>query len=57
MTTHEACARLGVKRSWLCKLIRSKRLPAVKVGRDWRIEPEALAALERRPRKKPEKKR
>lgn len=53
MTTKEAARQLGVSPRWLIDLIKAKRLPAVKEGRDWRIEPEALAALERRPRNKP----
>lgn len=42
MTTAEAAKALGVNDSRVRQLIREDGLPALKVGRDWLIEPRAL---------------
>lgn len=42
MTTAEAAAYLGLKDSRVRQLARKELLPAVKVGRDWLIEREAV---------------
>jgi excisionase family DNA binding protein len=51
MTTAEAAEALGIHRSRVLHLIREGRLPAVKHGRDWWIEPEAIAAFAAQDRK------
>jgi excisionase family DNA binding protein len=50
LTSTEAANRLGVSAGRLRHLIRTGRLQAHKVGRDWRIGPSALAEYERRER-------
>jgi excisionase family DNA binding protein len=50
LTTKEVAQRLGVSVRRVQALIRAKRLPAVKHGRDWSIPEDAVEALtERRP--------
>ena len=43
-TPGRAARRLGVRRTLVLRLIRRRDLAAVKVGRVWRIEPEAVDA-------------
>jgi|WetSurMetagenome_2_1015567.scaffolds.fasta_scaffold164750_4 excisionase family DNA binding protein len=49
LTTREAAAILHVSRSRVLKLIATGRLPAMKVGRDWFLTPQAVAAYESHP--------
>ena len=54
LTTNEAAERLHLGRSRILKLIAAGRLPAMKIGRDWMIQPAALetfAEIERKPGK------
>jgi excisionase family DNA binding protein len=43
-TPLQAATRLGVRRSLVLRLIRRRDLAGVKVGRAWRVEPEAVEA-------------
>ncbi len=47
LTTAEAAERLGVKPSWVRRLILAGRLPATKHGRDWLLRVEDVDALPR----------
>lgn len=49
LTTREVSERLGVSRPRILVLIQSGRMPAQKVGRDWLIDPAALARFKNRP--------
>jgi len=49
LTTEQASEVLGVTRQRVLALIRERRLPAKKIGRDWLIAPEDLEAFEKRP--------
>jgi len=49
VTTQQAGEILGVTPQRVIALIRSKRLPAVKVGRDWLIAMRDLEKFEKRP--------
>ncbi len=42
MTTKEAAERLGVSMRWVQALIKSERLPARKMGRDYLIDERGL---------------
>jgi excisionase family DNA binding protein len=45
ITTSQAAERLGVHITRVQQFIRSKRLPAEKVGRDWLIDENNLALI------------
>jgi excisionase family DNA binding protein len=45
----EAGERLGISRVRVVQLIAGKRLPAVKAGRDWLIDPADLKLVAHRP--------
>lgn len=47
MTIDDAARTLRLSRQTVCRLIRSGQIPAVQLGHQWRIRPEALAALMR----------
>ena len=50
LTTRDAAERLGVTVRRVQALIKAGRLPATRIGRDWLIAPDALAAVaERKP--------
>lgn len=49
VTTQQAGEILGVTSQRVIALIRGKRLPAVKVGRDWLIAMRDLEKFEKRP--------
>jgi excisionase family DNA binding protein len=54
LTTEQAAEHLHLSQSRILKLIAAGRLPAMKIGRDWMIQPQALeafAVIERRPGK------
>lgn len=51
ITTADAAQRLGVSDRRVRQLIRSGLLPAVRLGRDWLIEPAALAQVAGRPKR------
>ncbi len=54
ITTTEAAARLGVIPARVRALISAKRLPAIKVGRDWLIEEKNLELVrDRKPGRPP----
>ena len=53
--TTEAAKRLGVTDSRVRKMILSKRLKAIKVGREWLIDPKDLDALKDRKVGRPRK--
>jgi excisionase family DNA binding protein len=55
ITTSEAAERLGVHITRVQQFIRSKRLPAEKVGRDWLIEEKDLALVGERKTGRPPK--
>ena len=42
ITTTEAATRLGITPGLVCRYCRSGRITAVKVGRDWLIDADAL---------------
>ena len=56
ITTVEAAERLGLSRFRIFQFIKGKRLPAVKVGRDWLIDPIDLKLVEDRRPGRPAKK-
>lgn len=45
ISTQDAADKLGISRSRVLKLIKDKRLPATKLGRDWLIDPDNLALV------------
>ena len=45
LTTGEAAQRLGVDPATIRRLIAAEQLPAVRIGRSYRIEPDQLAAF------------
>lgn len=47
LTTAEAAGRLGVSRRRINALIRQGRIAAVRVGRDWLVDPSSLDSFER----------
>ena len=52
ISVEEASERSGFTPSWLRRLLMRGAIPGIKVGRDWRLTPEALQAYleqERRP--------
>jgi excisionase family DNA binding protein len=49
LTTQQASEILGVTPQRVLALIRSGRLPAVKIGRDWLIAMQNLEKFEKRP--------
>lgn len=55
LTTTEAAERLGITPRRVTMLIAAGRLAAVRVGRDWLIEPAALDAVRHRPAGRPRK--
>jgi len=55
ITTSEAAERLGVHITRVQQFIRSKRLPAEKVGRDWLIDENNLALVSERKTGRPPK--
>lgn len=55
LTTQEVAAELGITTRRVLALIRAGRLPAVKHGRDWLIDPAELEAFSPRPRGRPRK--
>ena len=52
LTTQEAAERLGVTQSWIRRLIRDRRLAAIKHGRDYLIEIGDFEAFTKLPREK-----
>jgi excisionase family DNA binding protein len=58
LTVREAAERLGVTRERVYMLIKDKRLPADKFGRDWQIQEQHLKFVKDRkpgrPRKQPQ---
>ena len=42
LTVAEAAAQLRVSRRTLLRWLQTRRLPGVKIGRDWRIDPADL---------------
>ena len=55
MSTAEAARKLGVTANRVRALIRSKRLKAVRVGRDWLIDAKDLNAVKKRKPGRPRK--
>jgi len=51
LTTTQAADHLNVSPRRVRALIAAGRLPAVKIGRDWMIEPDALERFQAKPRK------
>lgn len=45
LTTPQAAARLGMTRQGVLRAIKAGRLPATKLGRDWTVEEDDLAAM------------
>ena len=45
LTAKEAAARLNVSRRTLMRWIRTGQVPGVKLGRDWRIDPNDLERI------------
>jgi excisionase family DNA binding protein len=48
ISTAEAAKRLNVSPSRVRKMIEAKRLKAIKVGREWLIDPKDLDAVKKR---------
>jgi len=57
ISTAEAAKRLGVTQSRVQKMIAAKRLKAIKVGREWLIDPKDLDAVKERKVGRPRKSR
>jgi len=57
ISTAEAATRLGVTQSRVQKMIAAKRLKAIKVGREWLIDPKDLDAVKDRKVGRPRKSR
>jgi excisionase family DNA binding protein len=57
ISTAEAARRLGVTANRVRALIEAKRLRAIKVGREWLIDPKDLAAVKNRKPGRPRKTR
>jgi excisionase family DNA binding protein len=57
ISTAEAARRLGVTPNRVRALIDAKRLKAIKVGREWLIDPKDLAAVKIRTPGRPRKSR
>lgn len=57
ISTAEAAKRLGVTQSRVQKMIAAKRLKAIKVGREWLIDPKDLDAVKDRKVGRPRKSR
>ena len=55
--TAEAAKRLGVTVSRVHKMIAAKRLKAIKIGREWLIDPKDLDAVKERKVGRPRKSR
>ena len=55
LTTSQAATRLGVSISRVQQFIKSGRLPAEKVGRDYIIQPKDLAKVKNRKPGRPKK--
>ena len=45
LTVTEAAAQLRVSRRTLLRWLQTGRLPGVKIGRDWRIDPDDLVQI------------
>lgn len=56
ISTTEAARRLGVSANRVRALIDAKRLKAIKVGREWLIDPKDLEAVKKRTPGRPRKK-
>lgn len=50
MSLEEVAERLGVHRTTVYRLVMAGELPAAKIGRQWRIEPDDLERYLRRAR-------
>lgn len=48
LTVKQVAALEQVKPRTILRLLRTSELPGYKVGRDWRVTPEALAAYRKR---------
>ena len=57
ISTADAAKRLGVTQSRVQKMIAAKRLKAIKVGREWLIDPKDLDAVKDRKVGRPRKSR
>lgn len=57
ISTAEAAKRLGVTQSRVQKMIAAKRLKAIKIGREWLIDPKDLEPLKDRKVGRPRKSR
>jgi excisionase family DNA binding protein len=57
ISTAEAAKRLGVTPDRVRKMIEAKRLKAMKVGREWLIDPKDLEAVKERKVGRPRKSR
>jgi len=57
ISTAEAARRLGVTPDRVRKMIEAKRLKAIKVGREWLIDPKDLEAVKYRKVGRPRKAR
>jgi excisionase family DNA binding protein len=57
ISTAEAARRLGVTTNRVRALIEAKRLKAIKIGREWLIDPKDLAAVKNRKPGRPRKSR
>jgi excisionase family DNA binding protein len=55
LTTTQAAERLGISRVRVAAMIRTKRLKAQKIGRDWVIDEKDLAAVKDRKPGRPSK--
>jgi excisionase family DNA binding protein len=53
LTTQQAAEKLGITRQRVGALIRSGRLPAVKVGRDWVLDEKDVDNFEKQPAGRP----
>lgn len=49
LTTTQAATRLGISRQRVRQLIALGQLPAHRFGRDWLLEPQAVAQFQPRP--------
>ena len=56
MTTAQAAKKIGVKLRRIQQLVEKRELKAVRIGRDWLIDSDDVAAFTRRPVGRPKKK-
>jgi excisionase family DNA binding protein len=49
ISTKEAAERLGISPRRLLQLIKTNRLPAIKPGHDWLVNPDDLEKVKHRP--------